>query len=343
MRNKRRMAGTGKQNARVVQSDDVGASEVHSAAVDAHLRAKGADGGGAAPSSEEITSLNKLLQWSAAHSDKPSMAGTQAPGTLDREWLDAMFPDMNAAIKKVISALSDELEKGGTATDIAELLEVLEEYLADLNYAQNICPLGVVPVLLRAMEHSDAAVRAAGLWATGSALQDMEANCVALAKAGALQHIATGLRDADAGVRLKAIRASSAYFRAADAAHRQRLRDVGAGGGLVAAMGDADARVRSRACFFAAHAAARGNSWLLEELLTPSEGAVLVRAVQGCDAHDVGAVESVLGAVDALVEHDRTKLLAVAPTLRNELEALEQRATNTELSALAHKCGERLK
>lgn len=317
---------SGKQN--VVRADDVPPTSAQSGAVNAHRQAHS----GNAPGPDDLTSLNKLLQWGAANS-APATNAPAAPADVaalasDRAWLDAAFPDMNAGIKAAISALNAALE-ADNAADAASSLAHVEEYMADLNYARNITPLRVLPPVLTSLRHSDASVRAAALWAMGSLLQDMPENCTAVSKAGGLPAIAALLDDENAAVRAKAVRAASALLRAAPCEVREEFRKVGADAKLVAAVGDTDARVRSRCCFFLANSAHSGNAWLLDAVRDDDE--VLLIAVKGADE---SSIEHVAGALQALVERDRAALRVSKPTLVEELPALKERCTDDDTSAI---------
>lgn len=327
---------SGKQN--ILRSDELPLSSAQSAAVNAHKRTHE----GAVPATDELTSLNKLLQWSSAHSAQggtdsatPPTAGNKP----DREWLNAMFPDMNAGIKEATALLNTALD-AKEIDDAVDALSTLEEYLADMNYARNVGPLGILPPLLRSLTHLNAGIRAGAAWATGSLLQDLPSNCELACQEGLLQPLAALLADENAVVRAKAVRAVSALLRAAPPA----LRDTFApsvSSALVACVADEDARVRSRTCFLVAHAAHSGNAWLLDAVT--SRGAHIVTAVTDADASDTAAVEPILGTISALVERNRASLLTNAPSLVGALDALAARCDDDELCTAVEQVARSLK
>ncbi len=315
--------------------DDGSMSNVHAAAVEAHINAKEAG----VPNPDELTSLNKLLQWGAAHSEKPAMAGTDVQ-SLDREWLSALFPDMNAAVKQLLNALNAELDNDGKPDDIAELLEALEEYLSDINYAQNIGPLKVLPPLKKALTHRAPNVRAGALWAVGSAMQDMSDNCSRFVDEVGMDEVVAGLGDQAASVRLKALRSVSALLRAGDGGVREKVLEV-VRAPMVKLVGDADARVRARMMFFVANAASNGNAWILDEVLMMKNE--VLAAVREVDASDIAMVEPVVGTVLALVEHNRAKLLQMCPSLAEELAQLAERCESDELRDTVKRCANKVR
>ena len=328
---------------RVVSSDQPGMSSMHAAAVEAHLNAK-EEG---VPKSDELTSLNKLLQWSTANSQKSSNTNTDANTNTntnltkkDGAWLSSMFPDMNAAIKQIIKTLDEELRADGKPEDIAELLKDMEEYLADINYARNVGPLKVFPVLSSALKHRSPAVRANALWALGNALQDMPDNCKLFVDTIGMEDVVKGLSDDSVNVKCKALRTVSALLRASPSKTVDVVRDM-AREKIIKLLSDADMQVRSRVLFFAGHASAFGHSWILGDLLNLKKND-FVEHVRTADASDFMIVEPIADTVLALIEHNRLKLIRVYPTLKQELSRLVTRCNDEELINQLNQCVNKL-
>ncbi|CDF39706.1 unnamed protein product [Chondrus crispus] len=98
------------------QGKPVSANSTATAALEALQKARTEKEAQGVISGNDITSLNKFLQWSTANTTKPEQASSGDKATekteeqlaADREWLDAAFPDMFADVKRVFAKLTKE-------------------------------------------------------------------------------------------------------------------------------------------------------------------------------------------------------------------------------------------
>ena len=306
-------------------------------ALEALQRAKQEKEANKSITADEITSMNKLLQWSAAHSDpdasaKPENHKTVAELKKDREWLDAAFPDMFAEIKALIKMLSDEkLDDDMTV----EVLESMQEYFMDLNYAVNIDKLGALDPVLECTESESADVRATAVWVIGTSMQDlMEVKNLFMAKDVHIMLIER-LKEDSARVRAKAVMASSALLRNSSQDIRDKFDEAGGMKALRTVLSDEDVQVRRRARFFLQHAPETQNGQFVDALLTDRNAmAAFSSSVEQLDVEDVADVEAAVGALDVLVGNEKQALLQVAPELPGILDTLAERCSDLDLKEL---------
>lgn len=310
-----------------------------------------ADSSQSAARGENLTSMNRLLQWGAANSSGPEAAAaaaerlaTRTPEQLsaDRAWLDNAFPDMFDEVKYLTSLLTGIPVKPDapapadpaklTADELVDILNGVEEYMADLNFAINIAKLGTLaPVVDLASSHASPDVRAAALWVLSTAMQNVGDVKTQVVAGGGVAPIVAGLRDARHAVRAKAVGASSAMLSHGDAAVRAAFQDAGGLGPLVAVCADENARVRRRAMFMLAHAHTSGLRWVVEAVLADA-GVVkgIVGVLEQAESGDAAEVEAVCGGLAAMVACDRRRLMEVAPSLPGVIRMVEGKVTEKE-------------
>ena len=290
-------------------------------------------------SGEDITSLNKLLQWSAANttgsaentSDGRQKAISKTPEQLraDKEWLDAAFPDMYAEVRKLIELIEDD-SLGDDQTIHA--LEGLQEYFIDLNYAVNIEKLGAVKPLLYHAESDVPEIRTAALWVIGSSMRDLPEVKDIFMRKDVHRLLSHRLQDDDAIVRAKAVMASSALLRHSSKEIQDKFKEAGGTATLKHLLADKNANVRRRARFFLQHAPATGTPEFVDELLHDRNAiAALSESITDLDVDDVGDVEAAIGALDVLISTDRQGLLMVAPELPGVIDELRRRCSDGDL------------
>lgn len=292
-------------------------------------------------SGEDITSLNKFLQWSTANTTKteqpvsgPNKAVEKTPKQLaaDREWLDAAFPDMFGDVKRLVSLLTDE-NNPLSAEEKVEALEALEETFVDLNYAVNIDKLGALQPILECATAEEPEVRAAAVWALGSALQDLQEVKDVVMQRDGHETLAKCLLDSNAKVRAKAVMASSALLRNSTGEIRERFAEVGGTASLRRLLADDNVLVRRRARFFMQHAKATGNETFVRDLLDDRNSiGAFSDSISALDVEDVADVEAAVGALQVLVEIDKSDLLRVAPELPGVIDQLISRCADADLA-----------
>jgi hypothetical protein len=322
------------------------------------------DGGPAAEDvakGEGLTSMNRLLQWGAANSSGPGAAAEAAraltartPAELrkDREWLDAAFPDMFGEVKHLTSLLTGvPVTPDGPVPappsqlsdeTLVDILNGLEEFMADLNYATSIAKLGTLAPVVDLATHRTPAVRAAALWVLGTAMQDVADVKAQVLAGGGLPPIVAGLTDAHHAPRAKACMAASALLRHAGQDVRRAFVDAGGLAPLRSALVDETPSVRRRAQFLLQHAHKTGLSWFADEVLrADGAAAALVAGLGRVDPADCAMVEAAAGALAALADHDRIRLLDAAPTLPGVIARARAGAaeadTRAQLDALLSK------
>lgn len=288
----------------------------------------------------DLSSLNKMLQWSTAHSapiSEPSLgrekAAQKTPEQLaaDREWLDGAFPDMFADVNRLIVLLKDE-ENPLSVDETVEALEGLEEYFSDLNYAVNIDKLGALELLMGNVNSPHARVRAAAIWVLGSAMRDLEEVKELIMQRNGHQVLADRLDDEDCTVRAKAVMASSALLRHSKKEWRDQFAAVGGSMKLRRLLADENIQVRRRARFFLQHASQTGNEDFVKDLLSDRVSvANLSQSISELDVDDVADVEAAVGALTVLAETDRQGLLQVAPELPGVIDNLASRCNDQDL------------
>lgn len=322
------------------RTNPVSQDTIASKALEALQKAKNDQEENKKTNSDDITSLNKLLQWSTANSDpNANVAGpsevlhkTAEDLEKDREWLDAAFPDMFAEIKGMVRMLTEEkLDDDMTV----EVLEGLQEYFMDLNYAVNIDKIGALDAVLRCAESDSADVRATAVWVIGTAMQDLqEVKDLMMAKEAHVL-LTERLKEDNAKVRAKAVMASSALIRHSSEDMQSKFKQVGGMAILRRLLSDDNVQVRRRARFFLQHAPATGNSDFVADLLVDRNAMVaLSSSIEELDVEDVADVEAAVGALDVLVESDKQGLLQVAPELPGILDALAAKAEDFDLKEL---------
>lgn len=319
----------------------VASGSTAAAALEALQKARAAQESEGVISGKDISSLNKFLQWSTAHSAPP---GAQSGGpdkvhsktaeqlAADREWLDAAFPDMFGDVKRLVALLTDEKDPLSTEEKV-EALEGLEEMFVDLNYAVNIDKLGALEPILNCAKAEQPEVRAAAVWALGSALQDLqEVKHVFMSRNGH-ETLATCLGDDSHTVRAKAVMASSALLRHSSKEIQDRFAEIGGTASLRKLLSDDNILVRRRARFFLQHAPVTGNEAFVRDLLDDQNAvASLSESIAELDVDDVADVEAAVGALQVLVGTDRQGLLRVAPELPGVIDSLVSRCGDAELA-----------
>lgn len=326
-----------------VQPDSVGA-----AALEALQKARAKQDADKAAAGEDITSLNKLLQWSTAQSDNSAQSSTskhvpaKSPAQLerDKEWLDAAFPDMYAEIKALVKILKQQDLDGETVVDA---LEGLQEYFLDLNYAVNIEKIDAVDPVLSRFRSERPAIRAAAIWVVGTAMRDLQEVKDIFMRHDIHVLLAQSLKDDDDKVRAKAVMASSALLRHSTTDIQSQFDEAGGSAALHLALSDANIQVRRRARFFLQHALATGNATFVEQLITDRNAVVaLSTSVQQLDVNDVADVEAAVGALTVLVETDLQGLLQVAPELPGIVDSLANKCDNPGLAELLSSLANRM-
>lgn len=305
---------------------------------------------------KDITSLNRLLQWGAANSAPPAddatgenEADTKQPSTeadaerirKDREWLDAAFPDMFGGIKRLADILAGKPVKrmDGDGKETIELddgmrvevLNEIEEYMADLNYATNITKLGVLDTVLKHTAHENASVRAAAFWVLGTAVQDFPEAKAQVVAGGAVPMLVAGLSDSDMQPRAKACMAVSSLLKHASPSIIDTFRSSGGAAPLRKALTDDSAQIRRRVMFFVEHAHVSGNDWFVDDVAADEATlTALVKSLEQVDVSECDQIEQICGALDAIAAHDRTSLVDVAPHLPGVLDRLARGVSDSE-------------
>lgn len=294
-------------------------------------------------SGNDLTSLNKFLQWSAAHSAPPeeqsegrakALAKSSDQLAADREWLDAAFPDMFADVKRLVTLLTEDKQPLSTEETVVAL-EGLEEYFADLNYAVNIDKLGALTPILHNAKAQQPAVRVAALWALGTAMKDLEEVKNIVVEKGGISVLHDALADEDAKVRAKAVMASSALLRHAKDDIKQKFDQAGGTKALRGLLADEDVTVSRRARFFLQHAQHTGNDDFVQGVLADRVAvAALAKALAGLNVGDVADVEAAVGAMKVLAERDGMGLLQVAPEIPGVVDQLSVDCSDEQLKEM---------
>lgn len=306
---------------------------------------------------EDIKSLNQLLQWATANSAE-SPSTTSAPkveegsggrrrmaGELeqDREWLDAAFPDMYAGIRDIIKHLEENKEL--SADDRVGMLEDLQEYFVDLNYAVNIDKIGALKPILRIASHSeDARERATAIWILGTCMQHL--NEVKQLFLGHDVHsiISMALQQSQPDiVRAKAVMASSALLHHPTPEIIEAFQSVNGYKLLQACLADTHCQTRRRAQFFLQHARNTGNQTFLDQfMLDPNAIAAFSGSFNHLDVEDYVEIETAMGALDVVVESNVQALLQVSPELPGIIDNLLSRCSDADLCDLIRGVADRL-
>jgi hypothetical protein len=298
---------------------------------------------------QDITSLNRLLQWGAANS-KPKTddhlttegqsGALQARGIdelrKDREWLDAAFPDMFAEIKRLSAILAgkhpadaSEVERQKPPVELdddmrVEILSEIEEYMADLNYATNITKLGTLAPVLQHAKHSTPKVRAAALWVLGTSMQDVDDVKMQVLNAGGVDVLVTCLADKSPAPRSKACMAVTSLLRHANPVVLDSFRASGGGPLLQDALIDEDRTVRRRALFFLEHSHTSGNAWFPDAVLqNDNVTGRIAELLSRASVDDCATIECSAGALRALAQQDRMRVLELVPSLLGVVERLK--------------------
>lgn len=322
-----------------MNSDHTMSDNIVGAALQSLQKSKEEEAAKKVVSGEDITSLNKLLQWSAANTtsstENPSegrqKAVTKTPEQLrtDKEWLDAAFPDMFAEVRKLIELIQDD-SLGVDQT--IDALEGLEEYFIDLNYAINIEKLGAVKPLLYHAESDEPEIRAAAVWVIGSSMRDLPEVKDIFMRKDVHRLLADRLQDDDATVRAKAVMASSALLRYSSKEIQDKFKEAGGTTTLKHLLSDKNVNVRRRARFFLQHAPTTGTAGFVHELLHDRNAiAALSESITDLDVDDVADVEAAIGAMDVLISTDPQGLLIVAPELPGVIDELRRRCSDGDL------------
>lgn len=293
-------------------------------------------------SGEDITSLNKLLQWSTAHSDNPTSLNnegrqkavekTQDQLDKDRAWLDQAFPDPFAEINELIRILREDTPSQRATVQI---LEGIQEYFMDLNFAINIDKMGALEPVLNLTAAESSEVRAAAFWVIGSAMRDLQEVKELVMERDGHKALAEGLKDETGAVRAKAVMASSALLRHSSPAVQNKFKEAGGTASLLALLSDENSQVRRRARFFLQHARETGNPGFVRDLLDDQSCvASLSASIEELDVDDVADVEAAVGALGVLIETDKMGLLRLAPELPDVIDSLVSKCSDHDLRDL---------
>jgi hypothetical protein len=298
---------------------------------------------------KNISSLNRLLQWGAANSERlpedPADAAKQVEGRKargpeelknDREWLDAAFPDMFAAVKRLSAVLAGKHPPGATEAELekpapvldddmrVDILNEIEEYMADLNYAVNITKLGTLAPVLEHAKHPTPRVRAAALWVLGTAMQNVDDVKLQLVAAQGVPILVGALSDKAVAPRSKACMAVTSLLKHAEPQVLEAFRKADGPALLQGALVDDDTAIRRRVLFFLQHSHTSGNAWFPETILcNRSLTAQLAEDLSRASSDDCVFVESSAGAIRALVHQDRHRVLELVPSLPGIVENLK--------------------
>lgn len=329
-------------------------SEKHTtaaAALAAHTSSPNAGVNDSAARGEDLTSLNRLLQWGAANSGDASAASAarekaaaRTPEELraERAWLDDAFPDMFDEVKFLTSLLTGVPAKADAATPadpatlpaekVVNILEGIEEYMADLNFAINIAKLGTLkPVVERAGEGEVDEVRAAALWVLGTSMQDVAEVKTQVVAGGGVAPIVVGLGDKAHVVRAKSVMAASALLRHCDGSVKEAFVEAGGVAPLVRAFADENGSVRRRALFMLQHVHTSGLPWVAEAVLMEAEIVKgIVKGLERADGSDCAAVEAACGGMAALVATDKGRVTEIVPSLPGVIMMAQGKATERE-------------
>ncbi|CAN8062864.1 unnamed protein product [Agarophyton chilense] len=299
---------------------------------------------------ENIASLNQLLQWSTAHSGDPTCKNsedrrkaakkTSEQLNKDREWLDKAFPDAFSEIKELIRILREEALEDEAKVQV---LEGIQEYFMDLNYAINIEKLGALEPVMECLASDSPAVRAAAFWVLGSAMRDLQEIKDLIMERERYKALVTGLRDANGLVRAKAVMATSALLRHSSQNLQNKFNEAGGMSSLRSLLCDKNPQVRHRTRFFLQHARETGNADFVSDLLDDQVSiAALLSSIEEVDADNVADVEAAVGAIDVLVETDKMGLLRLAPELPGIIDALSAKSEDHDLRDILQRLATRL-
>ncbi|CDF39705.1 unnamed protein product [Chondrus crispus] len=203
----------------------------------------------------------------------------------------------------------------------------------DLNYAINIDKLGALQPILNCAAADEPEVRAAAVWALGSALQDLKEVKDVFMQRDGHEVLAKCLLDLNAKVRAKAVMASSALLRNSSKEIRERFAELGGTISLRRLLADDNILVRRRARFFMQHARATGNEEFVRDLLDDRNAiAAFSESIAALDVDDVADMEAGIGALQVLVEIDKQGLLRVAPELPGVIDQVVARCGDPDLA-----------
>jgi hypothetical protein len=300
---------------------------------------------------KNISSLNRLLQWGAANSERlpEDTAGAakhvggrrvRGPEELkkDREWLDAAFPDMFAEVKRLSAILAGRHPPGASEAERekpvpvldddmrVDILTEIEEYMADLNYAVNITKLGTLAPVLEHAKHPTPRVRAAAIWVLGTAMQNVDDVKLQVVAAQGVPILVGALSDKAVAPRSKACMAVTSLLKHAEPLVLEAFRKADGPALLQFALVDDDTAIRRRVMFFLQHSPTSGNAWFPETILCNRSLTVqLVEDFSRASSDDCAFVESSSGAIRALVHQDRHRVLELAPSLPGIVENLKSK------------------
>lgn len=326
---------------------------------------------------EDIKSLNQLLQWATANSvdnnegntdnntnttsvttisttpsaAKPSHNDSQqarpkrttAELQQDCEWLDAAFPDMYAGIRELIKQLEEN--KQLSQDDRVGILEDLQEFFVDLNYAVNIDKIGALqPILALASNSEDARERATAIWILGTCMQHLDEVKQLFLSHDVHSIIAQALQQPQPDiVRGKAVMASAALLHHPSPQIVDAFQSVQGYNLLIACLADRNKQTRRRAQFFLQHARHTGNQLFVDMLMHDQNAiAALSASYNHLDIDDFVEVETAMNALAVVVESNAQALLQVAPELPGILDNLVSRCADDELGQLIRDVADRL-
>lgn len=250
----------------------------------------------------ELSSLNRLLQWSVKETAAGGSEGDPKPIDREkieqnREILDLVFMDEYKNIEVLRGTVASPGEGEEGVGRRIEALEALEEYAHDLDYAVNFGKVGVIKTLVEVYdeENLDEKVKMMVVWVLGTIMQDAQGVKAEVVTLNGVPVIAKALRDPSAKVRAKAVMASSALLRESPM-FLEVFTTSGALKELINCLTDVDELPRRRAIFFLEHCRSTKAEYYADIVCKHREliGKLLDYAV---DENDEGAARALSAAV----------------------------------------------
>ena len=290
---------------------------------------------------ENLASLNKMLQWSTANSSTTTNGKSEAVDEKtfkekvnDREWMEQLFPDMFGPVKALVAVLNDS---NTSAEKKVEVLEALEDYMQDMNYAVNVDKLGALdPVLALARDEGNEDVRVNALWVLGTCLQDLEEVKKTFVEKDGCTVLVDGLKCSEcARVRAKAVMATSALLRNTSNNIRKRYFEIdGSKSKFLDCLFDENGNVQRRALFFLENCATNGNSWFAQEVFQDqSTFERLTQELESVDVRDATSLlEPLIGSFTGLadVNLSTVKQSSASKSLQSIASRLDETQSHTK-------------
>lgn len=333
-------------------------------ALQAHNSRKQSGQSKAPETTEEITSLNRLLQWATANTEEKeptnegattlttTTASTETNETkkksnfenitqADREWLDAAFPDVYEGLREIVKQLDSE-----KPDERIDALSDLQEFLMDLNYATNIDKFGALDPLIRLSrpdEGNSTEERSLAIWCLGTASQHLNSIKLLLISNDVHLLIANTLSDPSTPpqVLAKAVMASSALLRDSSDEVIEAFEEAGGMKGLRLALSNDHVGTRKKVRFFYAHC---GNAKFVDDLIYGDGYALglFIDSLKRVDVDDYADCETAMDAVKTVIERDVQKVLQVGPELPGNVDELLGRCTDEDIRDIIQKVAGKL-